>query len=319
MKDTIFNRTRVEGRLYQNKLAQKVTGPNSAHPGTTFISGEIEIATDEAMTNIVPVHFTYVTATTSKGAQNATYSILNDIIEGRYKTVMDDGAQAATKIAVDSAIGLNEFFSNRNGADELVSVKRNEGGFVRILGDLNKNEDARASFDTDIIIYKFKRFDADEEKNLPERGVVSGYIMNFRKDFLPVDFSVLHPSAMDYFEGLEVSEKNPVFTRVRGKQVSQSIVRKYTEESAFGEAYVREFTSSHKDYVITWAKSEPYTFEDGGDITADDIKKGLADRQTAIATIKKNQEEWRARSANENSAFSAAANTSSSSDDDFNF
>jgi len=45
-----------------------VTGPNSAHPGTTFISGEIEIATDEAMTNIVPVHFTYVTATTSKGA-----------------------------------------------------------------------------------------------------------------------------------------------------------------------------------------------------------------------------------------------------------
>lgn len=321
MKETIFNRTRIEGRLYQNKLTQKITGPKSKQPGTPFISGEIEIATDEAITNIVSVHFTYVTATTSKGTPNATYNILNDIAEGRYKTVMNDGAQVATKIAVDSAIGLNEFFSTRNGTEELISAKRNEGGFVRILNELNKNENARASFDTDIVIYKFRKLDADEEKSLSERGIVSGYIMNFRKDFLPVDFTVLNPAAIDYFEGLEVSEKNPVFTRVRGKQISQSIVQKYTEEGAFGEAYVREFSRSHKDFVITWAKTEPYNFEDGGDITAEDIKKGLADRQTTVATIKKNQEEWRANSANEHSAFSGAATprAATAAEDTFEF
>ena len=39
----------------------------SKNPGTPFITGTISIATDDAMTNIVPVHFTYVTATFGSG------------------------------------------------------------------------------------------------------------------------------------------------------------------------------------------------------------------------------------------------------------
>lgn len=320
MKENIFNRTRIEGRLYQHNLKQKVSGENSAHPGTEFISGEIEIATDEAITNIVSVHFTYVTATTAKGKPNATYSILSGIINGQYKSILADGATEATKIAVDSAVGLNEFYSTRGAVPELVSTKRNEGGFVTVLnGDLKKDERERATFDTDIIIYKFRRYDADEERNMPERGVVTGYIMNFRKDFLPVEYTVMHPGAIDYFESLEVSEKTPVFTRVRGEQISQTVVRKVEEQGAFGD-YVREYTNTRRDFVITWAKGEPYTLEDGGDITPEDIKKGLADRQTALATIKKNQEEWAAKRANEGSAFSASANSIVNNDDsDFNF
>ena len=58
MKAKMINQTHIEGALYQHDLALKVTGENSKNPGTEFISGNIEIATDNAGINIVPVHFT---------------------------------------------------------------------------------------------------------------------------------------------------------------------------------------------------------------------------------------------------------------------
>ena len=52
----MLNRTHIEGYLYEHALEKKVTGPNSKNPGTEFISGTVSIATDDAMTNIVPIH-----------------------------------------------------------------------------------------------------------------------------------------------------------------------------------------------------------------------------------------------------------------------
>ena len=62
-----INQTHIAGALYQHDLTLKVSGENSKAPGTEFITGNIEIATDDDGINIVPVHFTYVTATTSTG------------------------------------------------------------------------------------------------------------------------------------------------------------------------------------------------------------------------------------------------------------
>ena len=81
MKKTMENVTHIEGILYEHNLESKVSGPNSKTPGTPFISGTISIATDDALTNIVQVHFTYVTPTTSKGSANATYTLLQNIID----------------------------------------------------------------------------------------------------------------------------------------------------------------------------------------------------------------------------------------------
>ena len=80
----VINRTHIEGVLYQHSLQSRVSGDNSAKPGTEFITGSIEIATDNEMVNIVPVHFTYVTAVTSTGKTNSTYGVLKDIISGKY-------------------------------------------------------------------------------------------------------------------------------------------------------------------------------------------------------------------------------------------
>ena len=132
---SMVNRSHIEGFIYEHDLQLRESGANSKHPGTKFIMGNLSIATDNDMTNIVPVHFTYVTATTAKGNTNATFGILNQIINGELGSVMEHGKENAAKVRIDSAIGLNEFYSDRNGEEQLVSVKRNEGGFGLIQAD----------------------------------------------------------------------------------------------------------------------------------------------------------------------------------------
>lgn len=290
----MINATHIEGYLYSHDLKLKTSGSNAKNPGTEFISGTINIATDEKMTNVVPVHFTYVVAVTGKGNNNATFAILNDIINNRLHNVMDSGAETAAKLRIDSAIGLNEFYSDRTGTEELVSVKRNEGGFVHTTPDLAEDEKTRATFQADMLITSVARIEADEEKELPERVAVRGAIFDFRKALLPVEFSALNPKAMDYFEGLGASAKTPVFMKVWGRQVSETVVRKVTEESAFGEDSVREVRSSRKDFVITGASKEPYAWDDEQTLTAQEVTKAMQDREVYLAGIKQRQDEYKA-------------------------
>lgn len=290
----MINRTKIEGYLYQHTLELKESGPNSKNPGTQFISGNVDIATDDAMTNVVTVHFTYTTATTGSGKTNATFNVLKDIIDNKLCNVMAHGADNAAKLSIDSAIGLNEFYSDRNGTEELVSAKRNEGGFVRVVSSLNEDENMRNTFDCDMVITQTRLIEADEEKNLPEKLILKGAIFDFRNSLLPVEFSVLNPNAISYFEGLGVSSTSPVFTRLQGRQISEIITRTVTQESAFGAPIVKNYSSTRKDYVITWAAAEPYAWDDEESITANEMKEVMANRETYLATLKSRQDEYKA-------------------------
>lgn len=294
MKKTMENVTHIEGILYEHNLESKVSGPNSKTPGTPFISGTISIATDDALTNIVQVHFTYVTPTTSKGSANATYTLLQNIIDGLVGTYMKDGADKAAKLRVDSAIGLNEFYSDRNGKSELVSTKRNEGGFVHLTNTLAEDEKVRNTFKCDMVITGVTHIDGDEEKKFPEKVIVKGAIFDFRKALLPVEFSATNPGAMAYYEGLGASNSEPVFTKVWGRQVSETIVREIREESAFGEDNVREVQTTRKDFVITGGAKDPYPWDDEEFLTAKELTDAMTQRQTYLATIKQRQDEYKA-------------------------
>ena len=290
----MVNTTHIEGALYQHDLTLKITGENSKNPGTEFISGNIEIATDDAGINIVPVHFTYVTATTAKGSANATFNVLKNIIDGVYKTVMTDGADNATMLRIDSAIGLNEFYTDRTGKEELVSVKRNEGGFVHVTPTIADDEKTRNTFECDIIISNVIHVEGDEEKGTTDKATVKGVIFNFRNDLMPVEFSVTNPKAMAYFEDLGASNSNPIFTKIKGRQISESIVRRVEEESAFGEPSIKEYKSTKKDFVITWAMAEPYVWDDDSTITARELTEALAAREIALAEMKRRSDEYKA-------------------------
>ena len=298
-KKTFINTTHIEGVLYEHALEAKVSGNTSKNPGTPFITGTISIATDDAMTNIVPVHFTYVTATFGSGKPNDTYTTLENIINGTFGTYMKDGADKAVKLRVDSAIGLNEFYTDRNGKEELVSAKRNEGGFVHKIDTLDEDEKVRNTFKVDMLINSVTRKEADEEKNIPEKVIVKGAIFDFRKSLLPIDFSATNPNAMNYFEGLGASQKEPVFTCVWGRQVSEVVVRQIVTESAFGEDEVREVKNTRRDFVITGAAKEPYVWDDESSITAAELNEAIQKREIDLAAMKKRQDEYKASRAAE--------------------
>lgn len=294
MKKTMMNQTHIEGVLYEHKLEAKVTGENSKNPGTPFISGTISIATDDQMVNIVPVHFTYVTATTASGKNNATYDVLANIENGTYGTFMKDGADKAVKLRVDSAIGLNEFYSDRSGKEELVSAKRNEGGFVHKVDAVDEDEKLRNTFKVDMIINSVKSFEEDTDKNTPAKVVVSGAIFNFRKDLLPVEFTATNPKAMAYFEDLGATKSDPVFTCIWGRQVSTVTVKEVRTESAFGEDEVREVKNTRRDFLITGAAKEPYVWDDESTITAVELNEAIQKREVDLAAMKKRQDEYKA-------------------------
>lgn len=289
----VINRERIEGWVYDHNLALKtVQNTESKNFGKEFINGTLDIQTDDEGCNIVTVNFTYVTEMTAKGTKNATFAVLKNIIDGA-KTVLSDGRDAAMMVRVDTALGLNDFYTTRNGVEELVQAKRNDGGFVSQINKLNPTD--RSTFEFDMLINGTRFVDENEETGTPEYLVVKGAVFNFRNAMLPVELVVKSKGGIDYFSSLEASASNLVFTRVKGNIASQVTSVKREEESAFGEPSVREYTRTVREWVITWAASEPYEIGDETNgITVDEIKKALADREVYLADVKKRQDEYQA-------------------------
>lgn len=303
----MINSTHIEGRIYSHDLTERETGETSKNPGTKYIAGNLEIAIDEECLNVVPVHFTYVTAETKSGAKSQTYSALQKII-AENKTVTTVGKDLAEKISVNSAVALNDFY-NQN--DELVSAKRVEGGFISTPRELKADETQRNTFDTDMLITNVKRVEADEEKEIKEHAVISGAIFNFRNDLLPVQYTISDKAGMEYFENLGATSANPVFTRVWGNINCKTKTVTNEIESAFGEPAVRTYNRTEREWAVTGAPKTPYDFGDDKILTADEVKKAMQDREVMLADVKKRNDEYKAQKAAGNTAIAAttAANT----------
>lgn len=289
------NTERIEGRIYQHDLTIKqVQNQASENFGKDFISGNLEVATDEEGLNVIKVHFTYVTETNKSGSKNATYATLKKIIDEN-KTWTSVGKDGATKVRIDTAIALNDFY---NAEDQLVSVKTNEGGFVTIVNDLGELNE-RNTFSVDMVITGVTRVDTNGQgEALTEPYVtVRGAIFNFRNDLLPVDFKVKNAQGMEYFEGLGVTNAEPIYTRVWGKIISETVINEQKVESAFGEPAVRTYRNSNKEWIITGTAKVPYDFGDENILTADELTKAAQNREVYLAETKKRAEEYRANKA----------------------
>lgn len=290
----MINKVHIEGWVYDHKLTSKVAGEKAKNPGVTFINGTVDIATDDNCLNIVTIHYSYVTPVTKKNKPNATFNALNSILTDN-KTVVKVGKENAVKVRADTSIGLNEFYSDRSGKEELVSAKRNEGGFIHIITDaLSEKDTDRNNWEADTVVTKVREIEADPERNLPAKVVISGYMFDFKNALLPVDVVAYKESAQNYFLGLEASESNPTFIKLKGQQVSQVIIRTVTEESAFGdEPDVKEFKNTVREFVVTGALP-PYEWDSEESITAQEMKEALASREITKAEIKQRQDEYNA-------------------------
>lgn len=293
-----INREKISGRLYDiSQLAIKtVQNSESENFGKEFIGGSIDIATDDDCLNIVTVYFTYVPPTYKSGKVNNTYGVLKNLIENG-KTILTDGADEATLVQVDASLSLNDFYTTRNGEEVLVSAKRNNGSFANIVNKLG-DADIRSTFECDVLINGTQYVEADEERHIAQDYlIVKGAVFDFRGAILPVEFVVKNQGGIKYFESLDASPKNLIFTKVWGQINSKTIVDRREEESAFGEPAVKEYTHPVREWVITGTSKPDAVYEIGdekGGITEDEIKKALADREVYLADVKKKADEYQA-------------------------
>lgn len=287
----IVNREHIEGILFQHDLELKVTGETSKNPGTQYIAGNIEIAVDEEGLNVIPVHFTYVTEMTNSGKKSPTFTVLKRIID-EDKAIVSVGKDEAFKLRVDTALSLNDFYTQD---DQLVSAKVNEGGFVSIVNSLC-DEKERNTWEADMVITGCNIIEADPEKNINEDYMqVKGAIFNFRNEVLPVDFILRNKDGFKHFENMDASGANPTFTKVWGRINCLTKTTTVEEETAFGEAAVRTYERKVKEWEITGTpKVISYDFG-GEDLTAEELTKAMQDREIKLADVKKRTEEYRAQ------------------------
>lgn len=305
-----INTEHIEGRIYQHNLTLKtVQNQTSSNFGKEFISGNLEIATDEEGLNVLPVHFTYITAITAKGAKNNTFTALKKIID-EGKSWVTAGKDNATKVKVDNvAMALNDFYTQD---DTLVSAKTNEGGFVSIVTDLC-DENERNTFTADAVITNISTVEENKDRGIEKDYLsIRGAIFNFRNDLLPFDFVVKNPNGIKYFESLGATPAEPVYTKIWGRVICSTIMIPHEEESAFGEAIVTNSTRTTKEWVITGAAKMPYDFDTEGVLTREELTKVMQDREVHLADIKKKSDEYRA-------SRTAAATESFSSGNVMNF
>lgn len=317
------NKEHIEGRVYDFDLAERtVESTQSKYYGKNFISGTVDVATDDAGLNVVQIHYVFVQPTTSAGKANSTFNALKEIMTNG-KTVVKDGFADATMVKADPSLALNDFYTDRSGDWQLVSAKRNQGGFISIVKSLNPVEDKRNTFECDMLINGTTYVEADSEKNIDKDYlVVKGAVFTYNKAILPVEFTCEMEAGIKYFESLDASPANPTFTKVWGTINSETIVTRKEEASAFGEPVVKEYAKTVKKFLIT-GTSEPEKVYVIGDekngITAEEVKKALADREVYLAGEKKRAEDYKASKASAGFAGGATIATASAAAGGFNF
>lgn len=283
----IINEVHIEGRVYACNLEKRVTGANSKAPGTEYIRGDLQIATDEEGLNVVPYYVTYLTQKTSKGTENATYTTLNNLLTSG-KTWSANGKDQAMKVRIDCAVNVNDFI----GRDEtLVSQHRAEGGFVHLATTLNESENKRSTFKTDVVITGVELVEGNPDTGVALHANIKACTFDFRGALVPVTYIVERQDGIDYFLGLNASSANPVFTCVWGNIVSKNVVREKVQESAFGGPSVTKTTSNRKVWVVEGAEPTTYMFPSADTLTVEELKNAIAAREVAIASVKQRAEE----------------------------
>lgn len=274
----------IEGRVYDHSLQmKKVTNKSSKNFGVDFISGNLNVATDEEGLNVIPVHYTFVTEFTKSGAVSSTFVNLKQILDGG-KTWLKDGKDEALKVRLSTSAGLNDFFPG--GGDQLVTTQKNEGGFVSFISELNPDERARKKFTFDVIINKVTIVPADPDHNISEDFArINVAIFDFRNSLMPFTLIAKDskaPGSVNYFLGLNASENNPIYTKVMGEITNTTIKVDKVMENAFGEAIVDSSSRHEREWIITWAQPNPYVFDTPDTITQAELQKAISDRNVYL-------------------------------------
>ncbi len=276
MKNSFTNRVAVRGYLFSADRLEKRT----SQKGVEYIGGTVNVATDEDALNVVPVNFTYVTATYKNGNANATYQLLESIINGELKTYEVVGKDAA-RLRIDGDIEVNDWI-NRDG--EAVASRRVRGSFAHLMNAGESFGDTPAHFEADMLIQSAT---TRESTDGSEYMTLAGFVFNFRGDVLPVSFSVSSESGMKFFDNQDISSSDPYFGKVWG-DIKSTVVTTTTEqddsEVGFGAPTVQTSSRTFRTWEVSGANVNLGL--DDTTITMDELKAAMDARTQTLADVR---------------------------------
>lgn len=252
-----YNALDMKGRLYNYALQVINTEKGEA------ISGDVSLEVDADGTVVTVRYFGYPTYSTGK--TNKTYGILDDMMAGNYKTVVDNG-EDADWLSLTGSIDVSYFVGRNTDDGELARAQKFRGAFI----NPNKEKRYNNKWKLDMLITKITEVDADEEKHLPRFVRVSGFLVDdYNNRVMEVSFQARSEGAMNYILGLEASYDQPYYVSTWGQilKVSRLVVRK----NAFGEDETEEYNSAQ--WVITGMNPEPYEWGEEKIMTDDQYQE----------------------------------------------
>ena len=303
------NKGTVQGKIYDHTLEVKQVQKQGPNFGKDFIMGELRIQVgDKDSMRIIPVRYGYTPPVYNSGKENRNYVLLKKIIDDG-KTIAEDGWDAAWCVNVSMELEADDGYDPQT--DEFRTYQRNRGSFLRIVNNESNfadNVQDRSRFEADVIISKVREVEETDDK--PRKAILSAAVFNFRNEYMPFEMVCYTPGGIDYYLDQGISSSNPLFTKVKGFVDNSQIKIIKTEESAFREApAVIETTRTVREWVITWSSPNEYVL-DSDDLTTEELKAMLANREVHLAEVKQNRLDYEANKNNNNSgvsAFSGAA------------
>lgn len=286
MRDKWINEVLVEGYVFSiggnGKLFEGTTGPESKRPNTDYISGTLNICTDDDGINIVPVRFNFVTEKWNSGKENDTWKVLKEVINTG-KTWENVGRENAIRVRLQCNVGVNDFLG-RDG--NMVEAKSIDCSFAHFAN--NGFSEKRNDFKMDMLIAATA---LQEVENGDDYLNLRGYAFNYRGDLIPVTLTVRDKGGINYFENADISNANPMLTNIWGKIVSTTQKIEKEVESAWGAPQVEYTTRTLRAWEVVGCSPEPMDWDDESTITLDEFKTALQNREAQKAAAKARQEE----------------------------
>ena len=296
MKEHFINDAKIRGYVFSHTLQERESTSEKTK-GQKYIFGNINVATDEDLLNVVPISF-FVNEKTAKGTTNATFTNLRQIIE-EYQ----ESNPKAMRVRVDGSVDVNDFY-NREG--ELVSAKRVRGSFLHFLNTNEEIGDNPAYFEAEALFQGC----AEKEGNQGDPYLeLKGFVFNYRGDVLPVTFTSSSEAGMAFFENCDITTSEPYFGKVWGKIASTVVeVEKEADDSAvgFGTQVVQPTTRTFRTWEIIGANVPAEL--DESTVTLAEVAAKLQEREGRLAELKSRTDE-RNTSAQGQAGFPAAATT----------
>ena len=257
------------------------------HPNEDYISGNLNVATDEDAMNVVPVNFFVYENRRNKDddiVPNETYQTLLQIMNGpTYETAGDK----APKVRISATVDTNDFYSSRT--DDIVSAQRVNGRFIHLMSP--GVSVTPANFDVNAVVTSTVEREVEgRDPYLDVRGYVFSY--NGTRLF-PVRFECQDKSGQSFLLGLEPSSTNPVVMNLWGS-IQTTVIEKIPAEqeevaNGFGVRPVisGNNVSTVRSWVITGADTGCVPeFGDVAPFTKNDMKRLIDERNVRLEEVK---------------------------------